>query len=210
MRKRSGKTPRRPRARRKARATTSEVLGPPPSKEKIPAKWRAYHRHLSGLREELVRRQIHLNDDALAEQPTFSSHMADAGTDNFDRDFALGILSTEQDARYEIERAMERIHEGTYGICEVTGKPIEKERLEAIPWTRFTAKAEKELEREGVLKTRPSRRTRDGRKSIDFCRRRGFRGRIVSRSERSAAVTPLQDEMLRAWDIPLLCILLPA
>jgi DnaK suppressor protein len=111
-----------------------------------------YYRRLSALREELLRRQTHLNEDALAEKPSFSSHMADAGTDNFDRDFALGILSTEQDSRYEIERAMERIREGTYGICEVTGKPIERQRLEAIPWTRFTAKAEKELEREGVVK----------------------------------------------------------
>ena len=152
MRKRTSKTPRRSGARPKARATTADVLGSRFTQEEIPAKWRAYYRRLAGLREELVRRQAHLNDDALAEQPTFSSHMADAGTDNFDRDFALGILSTEQDARYEIERAMERIHEGTYGICEVTGKPIEKERLKAVPWTRFTAKAEKELEREGVLK----------------------------------------------------------
>jgi RNA polymerase-binding transcription factor DksA len=152
MRKRDGKTGPSSRARRKTSATTAEVLGSPISQEKIPPKWRAYYRRLRELREELVRRQAHLNDDALAEQPTFSSHMADAGTDNFDRDFALGILSTEQDARYEIERAMERIHEGTYGICEVTGKPIEKERLAAIPWTRFTAKAERELEREGVLK----------------------------------------------------------
>ena len=78
--------------------------------------------------------------------------MADAGTDTFDRDFALGMLSSEQDALYEIDEALNRIRDGTYGICELTGKPIESRRLEAIPWTRFNAAAEKQLEHEGVLK----------------------------------------------------------
>jgi len=81
--------------------------------------------------------------------------MADAGTDTFDRDFALGMLSSEQDALYEIDEALNRIRDGTYGKCEVTGKPIEATRLEAIPWTRFSAAAEKQLERDGaVRKTR--------------------------------------------------------
>jgi RNA polymerase-binding transcription factor DksA len=78
--------------------------------------------------------------------------MADAGTDTFDRDFALGMLSSEQDALYEIDEALNRIRDGTYGKCELTGKPIEAPRLEAIPWTRFSAAAEKQLEREGVVK----------------------------------------------------------
>lgn len=78
--------------------------------------------------------------------------MADAGTDTFDRDFALGMLSTEQDAVYQIEQAIDRINSGTYGICELTGKPIERERLEAVPWTRFSISAERQLEREGERK----------------------------------------------------------
>jgi RNA polymerase-binding transcription factor DksA len=78
--------------------------------------------------------------------------MADAGTDEFDRDFALGMLSSEQDALYEIDEAINRIRDGTYGKCELTGKPIEAARLDAIPWTRFSAAAEKQLEREGLLR----------------------------------------------------------
>jgi RNA polymerase-binding transcription factor DksA len=78
--------------------------------------------------------------------------MADAGTDHYDRDFALGMLSSEQDAVYEIEEALNRIRDGTYGVCELTGKRIPEARLEAIPWTRFTAEAEKELEKGGALK----------------------------------------------------------
>jgi DnaK suppressor protein len=103
----------------------------------------------------MLRRQGGLAQEAADQQPAFSTHMADAGTDTFDRDFALGMLSSEQDALYEIDEAINRIRDGTYGICEVTGKPIEARRLEAIPWTRFSAAAEKQLEREGaVRKTR--------------------------------------------------------
>ncbi len=80
------------------------------------------------------------------------THMADAGTDTYDRDFALGMLSSEQDAAYAIEEALNRIRNGTYGVCELTGKRINVERLEAIPWTRFSAEAEKQLERDRAVK----------------------------------------------------------
>lgn len=80
--------------------------------------------------------------------------MADSGTDNFDRDFALSLLSSDQDAIYEIEEALKRIEKGTYGTCELTGKPIPRSRLEAIPWTRFTVQAQAQLEREGALRQR--------------------------------------------------------
>ena len=104
------------------------------------------------MRDSLLRRQNDLVKDATEEQPAFSLHMADAGTDSFDRDFALSRISSEQDAVYEIDEAMMRIRRGTYGICELTGKPIERHRLEAIPWTRFSADAEKLLEKEGQIR----------------------------------------------------------
>src|SRR5687767_5214263 len=78
--------------------------------------------------------------------------MADSGTDNFDRDFALSLLSSDQDAIYEIEEALKRIERGTYGTCEITGKQIPRARLEAIPWTRFTVEAQAQLEKEGALR----------------------------------------------------------
>ena len=118
----------------------------------VPSKWRAHYARLQELRELLRRSQGELNRDALAEQPSFSTHMADAGTDTYDRDFALGLLSSEQDALYEVEQALERIRDGTYGTCELSGKPIEPQRLAAVPWTRFSASAEKQFEREGMLK----------------------------------------------------------
>jgi RNA polymerase-binding transcription factor DksA len=140
------------RARRKPRAATKDILGSTkPNHREVPRKWRqAYHR-LMDLRDRVLRRQSDLTKDALEEQPGFSTHMADAGTDTYDRDLALGMLSTEQDALLAIDEAINRIHDGSYGICELTGKRIEPERLQAIPWARFSAAAEKQLEREGAL-----------------------------------------------------------
>jgi RNA polymerase-binding transcription factor DksA len=66
----------------------------------------------------------------------------------------LSLLSSDQDAVYEIEEALKRIEKKTYGVCELTGKTIPKARLEAIPWTRFTVDAQAQLEREGALKSR--------------------------------------------------------
>ena len=80
--------------------------------------------------------------------------MADSGTDNFDRDFALSLLSADQDSVYEIEEALKRIEKKTYGVCELTGKTIPRARLEAIPWTRFTVEAQAQLERDGALRQR--------------------------------------------------------
>ena len=140
------------RSRRKPKATTRDVVGQPMAPAHVPLKWRSHYRRLVELREHLVHRQADLTKDALEEQPSFSSHMADAGTDTYDRDFALGMLSSEQDAAAEIDYALDRIRNGTYGICELTGKPIERARLEAIPWARFNTAAEKQLEAEGELK----------------------------------------------------------
>ncbi|HWH69621.1 MAG TPA: TraR/DksA C4-type zinc finger protein [Candidatus Sulfotelmatobacter sp.] len=142
-----------PHTRRKPKATTEDVVGAARTEpQRFPAKWRKYYDDLMKLRDHLLNRQVDLAKDAIEEAPTFSLHMADAGTDTYDRDFALGMLSSEQDALYQIEQALDRIRNGTYGICELTGKPIEPERLAAIPWTRFSTQAEKQLEREGATK----------------------------------------------------------
>ena len=119
-------------------------------KNAIPPKWKRLYERLDQLRERLLAKKGDLAEDARQELPTFSMHMADAGTDTYDRDWALSMLSSEQNAVYEIEAAMERIRNGTYGKCELTGKPIQPERLEAIPWARFSAEAERELENNGM------------------------------------------------------------
>jgi len=116
--------------------------------------WARFQRRLLELRERLLSQMSGLAKESAEEMASYSLHMADSGTDNFDRDFALSLLSSDQDAVYEIDEALKRIQRGTFGTCELTGKQIPKARLEAIPWTRFTVEAQSQLEREGALRQR--------------------------------------------------------
>jgi DnaK suppressor protein len=83
-----------------------------------------------------------------SEASAFGMHQADAGSDAYDRDFALSLLSQEQDALYEIDQALKRIEMGTYGVCEMSGKQIPRARLEAIPFARFTVECQSQLEKQ--------------------------------------------------------------
>ncbi|EEF62015.1 TraR/DksA family transcriptional regulator [Pedosphaera parvula] len=132
-------------------AATGDILNPKARLEAtINPKWKRHYAHLTELREHFLNKKDNLSKDANEETPSYSEHMADAGTDTYDRDFALSMLSADQSAVYEIEQAIQRIESNTYGICEMTGKPIQSERLNAIPWTRFSVEAERELERNGA------------------------------------------------------------
>jgi DnaK suppressor protein len=150
----------RVRPKKSGPATAASILGhgPSPARSngtpKIKTPWTKYYKHLLELRERLLHQMSGLAKESAEEMANYSLHMADSGTDNFDRDFALSLLSSDQDAIYEIEEALKRIEKGTYGICELTGKPIPAPRLEAIPWTRFTVEAQSQLEREGALRQR--------------------------------------------------------
>ena len=75
-------------------------------------------------------------------------HTGDAGSDAYDRDFALNLLAKEQDALSEIEQAIARAESGAYGICEMSGKRIPNERLECIPFARYTVECQATWERE--------------------------------------------------------------
>ncbi len=149
-----------PSAKPHGSATAASILGRPlvTSKKngevKIRPEWQKFYDRLMELRDQLTRQMDGLAKESAQELAGYSLHMADSGTDNFDRDFALSLLSSDQDAVYEIEEALKRIEKNTYGICELTGKPIPRTRLEAIPWTRFTVQAQAQLEREGALRQR--------------------------------------------------------
>jgi RNA polymerase-binding transcription factor DksA len=86
-----------------------------------------------------------------SEASAFGMHQADAGSDAYDRDFALSLLSQEQDALYEIEEALKRVDLGTYGICEMSGKPIAHPRLEALPFARYTVECQSQIEKQGKV-----------------------------------------------------------
>jgi RNA polymerase-binding transcription factor DksA len=141
-------------------ASAAAILGAPGIKRKnggevkVKPQWVKFYVRLLELRDQLTRQMQGLAKESAQEMAGYSLHMADSGTDNFDRDFALSLLSSDQDAMYEIEEALKRIEKDAYGICELTGKPIPRTRLEAIPWTRFTVDAQGQLEREGALRQR--------------------------------------------------------
>ncbi|MGA0133585.1 MAG: TraR/DksA family transcriptional regulator [Opitutales bacterium] len=121
----------------------------------VPERFRRYYRLLVAMRTQLEKGLAFHTEEALKKSGKddagdlsgYSQHLADAGTDTADRDFALSLISNEQEALKEIAEAIERMKNGTYGVCEVSGKPIPAKRLEAVPFTRFSLEGQKELER---------------------------------------------------------------
>ena len=79
---------------------------------------------------------------------------AEVGTESWDRETALRVAGTESEIVRDIDDALERIKNGTYGVCEGTNKPIPKARLEVFPWARYTVEYQEKLEREGVMNQR--------------------------------------------------------
>lgn len=118
---------------------------------------------LLDLRDELVDAMSGMTRDTIRNAPEGSEasgsgmHQGDAGSDAYDRDFALSVLAKEQDALYEIEQALRRIQKGTYGVCEMSSKKIPQARLEAIPFARLTVECQAQWEKEyGNRRFRPS------------------------------------------------------
>ena len=134
----------------------SKTGGDPVEESKqIPEKFRRYYRLLVDMREALQKGVAFHSEEALKKNGKddagdlsgYSQHLADAGTDTADRDFALSLISNEQEALKDIADAIESMKRGTYGICEITQKPIPHARLMAVPFTRYSLEGQKELER---------------------------------------------------------------
>lgn len=145
-------------------ASLADILGFNPKKVKsieaiheveVPDKFKRYYKLLLDLRRHLTAGiELHSEEtlkrsskDDAGDLSSYGQHMADAGTDTFDRDFALSLVSSEQEALGEIDAAIKRIKDGSYGVCEITQQPIARDRLMAVPFTRYSANAQKELER---------------------------------------------------------------
>ncbi len=77
----------------------------------------------------------------------YSQHQADQGTDDFDRTISLEVTSREYNILRQIERALEKINENTYGICDITNEEIPLARLEAVPYATMTVKAQEQVEK---------------------------------------------------------------
>ncbi|MCB1205750.1 MAG: TraR/DksA C4-type zinc finger protein, partial [Verrucomicrobiae bacterium] len=122
-------------------------------KKLSPTFLKAQRQRLLDLRDSLVDQMSGVARDAIrgedgGDSSAFGMHQADAGSDSYDRDFALNILSQEQNALYEIEEALQRIETGEYGICQGSGELIPQARLEAIPFARCTVDYQEKLDQE--------------------------------------------------------------
>jgi RNA polymerase-binding transcription factor DksA len=120
-------------------------------KTKLPRKELNQYRDLLLLkRRQLVGDLSAMEDQALRSGGGNLSHMpihmADIGTDTFDQDFTLKLAETERQQLREIDGALQRINDGTYGVCQMTGKPIPKARLEAKPWAKYTVESARIIE----------------------------------------------------------------
>lgn len=142
------------------------VIKPFYNPAKMPPFIKKQQQRLIELRSALLDSMDLVAKDSLRNRPEGSEasvggmHMADAGSDAYDRDFALSMLSKEQDALYEINEALERVTQGVYGVCELSGERINDERLEALPYTRYTREMQEVIEREqmgGRLRRAPVR-----------------------------------------------------
>ena len=134
----------------RGKALTTEILGSYGYTSKVSSKWTGHHAELIRLRDHLTGQRRDHVADAGAEPSVSGEHMADAASDSYDRDWVLAMASSDQSVLYEVNQALERIASGTYGLCELTGKPIEPDRLKALPWARFCATAQAELEARGI------------------------------------------------------------
>lgn len=129
--------------RKPAAAKTAE----PVKRKKLSAKeLRTFKELLLTLRERVSGEYTTLSRDNLEANQRDPS-LSDQGTDTFDREMELNMMGGEQEVLFEIDAALRRLEKGTFGICELTGDPINIERLRALPYVRYTVRAQSELEK---------------------------------------------------------------
>jgi len=106
-------------------------------------------------KEEILDDIKHISDDTLKKSQKEASgdisgytyHMADVATDSYDREFSLGLASNERKFIYELDDALKRIEEGTFGVCEDCKALIAKNRLKAVPHARLCVKCQEKREK---------------------------------------------------------------
>jgi len=136
------------------------------------------------LRDHLLKARSGQLQDAAEPLGFRAVDVAERAVDESDQDMVLGRLSAEQDALYEVEEAIRRVGNDTYGICEETGKPIEADRLKAVPWTRFSRDAEARLEKEGIIhRTRLGKVASIRKPRSDMLRKNGIPGQDMKEGQ---------------------------
>ena len=125
----------------------------PFKKKRINPKFEPYRKLLLKAKEQIVGDIKHLSDensgstnDRSGDVSGHALHMADVATDMYDREFLLGLAGNDRELLYEIDEAMGRIQDGTYGVCVECDKNIPVTRLKAIPQVRTCMKCQEKLE----------------------------------------------------------------
>ncbi|MBN2143581.1 MAG: TraR/DksA C4-type zinc finger protein [Candidatus Aureabacteria bacterium] len=99
--------------------------------------------------DSLENDNLNSNKESSGDLSSYSLHMADMGTDTYDKELAMNVAGNEQDILYQIDQALDRINKGTYGICEMHQDFIPTSRLNAIPWTSYCKEAQEKIEKDG-------------------------------------------------------------
>jgi len=115
-----------------------------------------YKEKLINLKEEIINKIKEISEDTLmktqkelsGDMSGYGLHIADVASDNYERDFSLGLVSDERKVLLEVEEALKRIEAKLYGTCEKCEKTIASSRLKAIPYTKFCKKCQEKAEKE--------------------------------------------------------------
>ena len=129
-----------------SQANTPNSAGP----EQVPPQWAWHYRTLLHLRDRLVRAHAEHSTQAVTPGDMLGGDVADAAQEQSARDVLWTELGTEADQLFEVDCALQRIREGTYGFCEETGHPIPADRLRAIHWTRYSLAAAQPIEQRAL------------------------------------------------------------
>jgi RNA polymerase-binding transcription factor DksA len=126
-------------------ATLTDILGSH-TRTKIPARWNSQYQRLCAERDRLCERDCSSGE---VFQPKLDD-LADAASQEDQRSLLMVTASATQGTIAEVLEAIRRIERGTYGVCEITGAPIAPERLNSIPWTRYSYEGQRQLEEAGL------------------------------------------------------------
>lgn len=125
-------------------------------RKKLAKKELEYYRKLIlKIKERILDEIKHISEDTLKKSQKdaagdisgYTYHMADVATDTYDREFSLGLASNERQSLYELDEAIKRVEDGTFGICEECKTPISKTRLKAVPFARLCVKCQERKEK---------------------------------------------------------------
>ena len=144
-------------------ASVADILGFNPKKNatrpdrdasKVPARWKPFYISLIKWRDQLkvglgARSEDTIGASSRDSSGELSVNSPDAGSESFDRDVAISMVAGEQEMLQEVESAIDRIFDGTFGVCEETGKPINQTRLKAVPYTRYSLEGQSQYEQRG-------------------------------------------------------------